>query len=173
MRKIRENATADTVEEAADLHIILLQARDDTALLAAPVAALLTAMLDAVAKRKAARRARLLLSAKIVFEDGVLDELVADLARRALAAFGKRDDARYSTLFTSAPSVAMRPTADDAQDAYVANIVTRLTAEPAYAALAHLAGPIAAQQLKLNDLRDKREAARRAEGAAETDLRGR
>jgi hypothetical protein len=171
MREIRDNATTQTVEEAADLHITLLQARDDTSHLASPVITTRDAMLAAAAKEKAARLARLLLSATVVYEDSVLDKLIADLARRALAEFGQRADARYTSLFTSAPSAAMRPVGGDDQDDYVDNIVTRLTNEPAYAALSHLAGAIEGQQIKLNDLRAKRDAALRVEGAAETDLK--
>ena len=171
MRKIRETATFETVEDAAELHITMLEARPDTAALSVIIVSLLSAMQSAQVAHKAARRARLKLSAMIVYEDSVLDDLVADVSRKALdMCIGDRSDARYKALLPTAPSVAMRPIGGPDQDVYVANILDLLTTDAAYTSLAALAGPLKEQQDKLSALRAKRDTAFQQEAIASGKL---
>ena len=166
-RKIRDTAGVDVVEEAAEFHVLMLNARPDTASLSAIIVGLLAAMQDAQLAHKRARLSRMQLSAMIAYEDSLLDELVASVARQALElCAGDRSDLRYKALLPTAPSKVMKAVGGEEQDAYVVNILTLLAEDDAYASLAPLAAPLKAQHDKLSALQEQRDAAYQQEGIA-------
>jgi len=127
MKLLREKQGYPATHRALRFLSIRLRSRPATAVFEPPIAAARASLVATNEAWEEAVEARVAATAEVEYLATLLDAAVGDCAREAqVLVRNDRKDPRFQKLFSVAPTVAMRPTAGEAQDRFVQNIIQRL-----------------------------------------------
>lgn len=172
MQKLKENHGTPKVSRALRYAAIRLLATPETAGLAAEIEAERTRLSGAQDAYEQIREQRVGLTALIAHQDGIVDGLVADIARQVAVINGNRTDTEfYKSLFPVAPSKATSPKASESQNRFVKALIDRIETDARYETFRTTAAELKAAQTELDRLLVEREELRAPELRAAVDLR--
>lgn len=174
MQKLTDKHTYTVVDRALRFLTLRLRSRPETAEMAASTLRTREQLKTHGDAFDNAFDERVALSAEVVYRDNRVDRFVISTLRRAaVAAFSDRPDAQQierRLYHGEAPSVAMKPVANEEQERYVSGILERINSDATFGPLQSKADELARLQGELDDVIEKRKKARVQERLRSADL---
>ena len=134
MQRLTENTSAAVALQALRYLTVALRKHPDTADLAPEISAARDTLVSAVDAADLALTERKVATGQVQYADAQLDAAVMSLSRALLDQVeGKRDDPRFTRLFPTAPTDAMKPVASEKQATFVRVLLDTLREDDTYA----------------------------------------
>lgn len=158
MQKLGDSHSVGLTRRALRFTNVRLRSRPETAGLAADIKQERAALLEAYEAYLDAREERVAGSAEVAYLDGRVDGEVMDVSRGLLVITrGRTDTPLYRALFPTAPSEAVRGTADDPQTRLVRGVIEELRSNADLKSLIHHADALEKLQGDLDAAKQRRE----------------